>query len=74
MDEEFFRLIEKFPHDFAVTRPPDQEALALAYLHRAYELGKEAGRTGDNHNRREDYPVWQRRMDESGGGESGPDA
>jgi hypothetical protein len=40
VDFSLYRLIDRFTHDFAQTAPPDQEALALAYIRRAHDLGK----------------------------------
>ena len=73
---EFSRLLQRFSLHSMKTGPRDQETLALTYMRRAYELGKEAAcaeQTEDQvteagHN----YPEWQRDQDENDGG-SGPE-
>ena len=75
MDLKFFQLLERFSHDSTQTTPRDQETLALTFMRRAYELGKEAGReeqrAEDLNSRFERYPVW-RRADGENGGDSEP--
>ena len=41
-DLRFFRLVQSFSLEFAQTGPADHHALMLAYLHLAYEFGREA--------------------------------
>jgi hypothetical protein len=52
------------------TRPFDQDAFGLAFMQRAYELGKVAGRAESQGDRTETNYEWH--SDDSGG-ESGPE-
>jgi hypothetical protein len=67
-----FRLLQQFADEFARTRPPDLEHIALTYLERAYELGRKVGRS-EHSRHNSDYPPWQRGNDNEQGG-SGPEA
>ena len=42
MDESLFRLVQEFSRDCVGTKPYDFDTLGLAYMKRAYELGKDA--------------------------------
>jgi hypothetical protein len=66
VDLRLFHLLQRFSDESARTRPPDQELLALDYLYRAYELGKDVEHTAQRQNasfERDDCPDWQRSSD-----------
>ena len=72
MDQKFFRLLERFSHDLAATKPPDLDTLGLAYMRLAYELGKDAGRAETRRDRTAINDQWH--SDErDNGGERGPE-
>jgi hypothetical protein len=72
VDEKLFRLMQEFSCHFAATRPPDLDTLVLAYMHRAYELGKDAGRAEPGRDRTDTNYKWGSDGNQNGG-ESGPD-
>ena len=66
MDFKFFELLQRFSRDAVQTAPPNQETLALGYMQRAYELGKDAGRAEGGRDRTDTNYQWHSDGSESG--------
>ena len=43
MDVKFFRLLRQFSRDSVKSKPFDLDTVGLAYMRRAYKLGRDAG-------------------------------
>lgn len=72
MDLNLFRLLEQFSRDCTATKPFDLDTLGLAYMRRAYELGKYAARAETGRDRSDaNYPG--QADDSENGGEGGRD-
>ena len=69
MDVKFFQLLRRFSRDSTQTGPPDQETVALSYMQRAYELGKDAGRAEAGQDRTDSNDPSQ--SDDPGNGSEG---
>ena len=72
MDQNLFRLLQQFSRQFVATKPPDLEALGLAYVNRAYELGRDTERADVGRDRGDTRYQWQSGATDSGS-ESGLD-
>lgn len=74
VSEKLFALLRRYSRAYAQAASPDQESLALAYMQRAYELGRASGRArkDDARDATDDFNGWRRNEDQ-GGGDSGPD-
>ena len=72
MDLNFFRLQRQFSRDSVKSKPRDLETVGLAYMRRAYKLGRDAGLA-----RRDGLEPTQitsgNRTDTENGGDSGPE-
>lgn len=56
-DLRFFRLVQTFSREFLHTPPSDHPALVIAYLHYAYEFGRDArDREGRDEQREHAFP------------------
>ena len=67
MDAKFAELLRNYANESVNTSPGNQELVALRWIHRAYALGKEAGRTEAERDRTATNYQWHSDNSENGG-------
>jgi hypothetical protein len=72
MDLKLFRLLRQFSRDSVKSKPFDLETVGLAYMRRAYELGRDAG-LAEADRLDPTRIVSGNRTDTENGGDSGPE-